>query len=59
MQITDRLSLARKLYTLTDSGLVQFGNARWASCDSVMMGNDDNIKETIGFFVRFAEPALI
>jgi len=40
-------------YTETDSGLVQFGNARWASCRSVMLGNDDEIKDTIGFFVRF------
>jgi hypothetical protein len=36
-------------YTATDSGLVQFGNARWASCDSVMERNDDLIKEAIVF----------
>jgi hypothetical protein len=28
---------------------VQFGNARWASCGSVMLGNDDHIKEAIDF----------
>jgi hypothetical protein len=36
-------------YTSTDSGLVHFGNARWASCDSLMSDNDDVIKEMIVF----------
>jgi putative membrane protein insertion efficiency factor len=33
------------LYTLTDSGLVQFGNARSLSCGSVMSGKDDVMME--------------
>jgi hypothetical protein len=35
------------LYTLTDSGLVQFGNARSLSCGSVMSGKDDVMMEDL------------
>jgi len=35
------------LYTLTDSGLVQIGNARSLSCDSVMSGKDDVMMESL------------
>ena len=36
-------------YTVTNSGLVHFSNARWASCGRFMSGNDDIIKE-VGHF---------
>ena len=40
---------AMHFYTVTDSGLVQFGNARWPRAGSVMSGNDDVIKEAVVF----------
>jgi hypothetical protein len=40
-------------YTVTDSGLVHFGNARRLSCGSVMSGKDDIIKEAVVFHSLF------
>ena len=45
-------------YTATDSGLVQFGNARWVSSENVMERNDDIIKEVGAFFIPLVEQAL-
>ena len=36
MRNTDPTHTAVHCYTVTDSGLVHFGNARWLSCGSVM-----------------------
>jgi hypothetical protein len=33
---------------------VHFGNAQWASCGSVMSGNDDVIKEAAAFIKEAA-----
>jgi len=40
-------SVCMHLYTLTDSGLVQFGNARSISCGQVLSGKDDVMMEVL------------